>query len=124
MSIFDVQHQERAHRIIQRALASERMPHAYLFAGPEGVGREMLATRLAGILLCSSPIRRPIPEGIGGLHNLGEGRDACGECQDCRLVAAGTHPDLFLIYRQINRLLVEVVQALTHSRLLPLPSLA
>ena len=104
MSIFDVQHQERAHRIIQRALASNRMPHAYLFAGPEGVGREMLATRLAAALLCSSPVRRPLPEGIAGPHEPGEGRDACGECQDCRLAAAGTHPDLFLIHRQLNRL--------------------
>jgi len=103
VSIFDVQHQERAHRIIQRALASDRMPHAYLFAGHEGVGREMLASRLAAVLLCSSPVRRPIPDNLRGPNDLAEGRDACGECEDCRLVAAGTHPDLFLIYRQLNR---------------------
>jgi len=104
VSIFDVQHQERAHRIIQRALASNRMPHAYLFSGPEGVGREMLATRLAGTLLCGSPVRRPMPEGMTQPQDPAEGRDACGQCQDCRLAAAGTHPDLFLIYRQLNRL--------------------
>ncbi len=103
MSIFDVQHQPRAHRIIQRALSCERMPHAYLFAGPEGVGKEMLAHALAQTLLCESPVRRAMPETIAEAVPGGQGADACGECQDCRLVGAGTHPDLFLIYRQLNR---------------------
>lgn len=100
MSIFDVQHQPRAHRIIQRALSSQRMPHAYIFAGPEGVGREMLAERLAKVLLCHAPLEKPIEDqGIG----MSAGLDACGQCPDCRLVDAGTHPDLFLIHRQLNR---------------------
>jgi len=103
MSIFDVEHQPRAHRILQRALACERMPHAYLFAGPEGVGKEMLAHRLAQALLCASPVRRAMPAEIAEALPGGEGLDACGECQECRLVGAGTHPDLFVIYRQLNR---------------------
>jgi DNA polymerase III subunit delta' len=98
VSISDVQHQPRAHRIIQRALASHRMPHAYLFAGPEGVGKELMALGVAQMLLCSSPVRRAMPglEGVDGL-------DACGACQDCVLVKAGTHPDLQLVHRQLNR---------------------
>jgi len=131
VSIFDVRHQGRAHRVIQRALNCGRMPHAYLFAGPEGVGKEMLAMRLAKLLLCGSPMQVPMPEGIfddptdseagrcgmptqsrghgtpltqGGGHSApGEALDACGRCQDCILVDAGTHPDLFLVYRQLNK---------------------
>ena len=108
MSIFEVEHQARAHRIIQQALASRRMPHAYLFAGPEGVGREMLALRLAQVLLCAGPLRRPLPQDVcsGAADPIltdGQGLDACDVCQDCQLVAAGTHPDLFLIHRQLNR---------------------
>jgi DNA polymerase-3 subunit delta' len=91
VSIFDVQHQPRAHRIIQEALTSKRMPHAYLFAGPEGVGKEMLAVGLAKTLLCSLPV------------HTSHGQDACGHCEDCLLVDADTHPDLFLIYRQLNK---------------------
>ncbi|NLX12817.1 MAG: DNA polymerase III subunit delta' [Phycisphaerales bacterium] len=101
MSIFDVRHQERAHRIIQRAMTSQRIPHAYLFVGPEGVGKEMLALRLGRVLLCESPIRQPAPEGVS--DSPLEAQDACGQCADCRLVEAGTHPDLHLIYRQLNR---------------------
>ncbi len=130
MSMFDVEHQPRAHRILQRALASERMPHAYLFAGPDGVGKQMLAHRLAKLLLCASPRRRPWQMGTGsepsrlGDGDLGVQRgacphlprapegfaaanvdavEACGRCQDCTLVDADTHPDLILIYRQLNR---------------------
>lgn len=102
MSIFEVQHQERAHRVIQRSLASGRMPHAYLFAGPEGVGREMLADRLARLLLCGARIRRPLPASIARALPDGQGRDACGQCEDCILAAAGTHPDLHLIDRQLS----------------------
>jgi DNA polymerase-3 subunit delta' len=98
VSIRDVQHQPRAHRIIQRALAGARMPHAYLFTGPEGVGREMMAMGLAQILLCQSPVVAEAPA---------EGEppctDACNDCDDCRLVQAGTHPDLFVIHRLLNR---------------------
>jgi DNA polymerase-3 subunit delta' len=100
VSIFEVRHQPRAHRVIQRALASQRMPHAYIFAGPEGVGREMLASRLAKVLLCGAPVERSIDDPAIGMSS---GADACGECQDCRLVEAWTHPDLFLIHRQLNR---------------------
>ncbi len=100
MSIFDVEHQPRAHRILQRALTSDRMPHAYIFAGPEGVGRELMAIKLARVILCGQPVQRKTKDARIGLD---EGRDACGECGDCRMVEAGTHPDLFSIYRQLNR---------------------
>lgn len=100
MQLADVQHQPRAHRVLQRAIASRRMPHAYLFGGPDGVGKEMMAVGLAQTLLCTSPLRGAMP----GLDAGEQGIDACGQCDDCRLVQAGTHPDLLLIYRQLNRL--------------------
>ena len=106
MSIFDVEHQPRAHRVIQRALASRRMPHAYLFTGPHGVGREMLALRLAQVLLCESPKNVEFPAYLQARNDEGNENlalDACGECDDCRLVQAGTHPDFAVIYRQLNR---------------------
>lgn len=111
MSMRDVQYQPRAHRALQRAMAHQRMPHAYLFAGPEGVGKEMMATGLAQAMLCSQPARLPPArfltsgEMAGGSdgESLSEFVDTCGECQDCLLVQAGTHPDLQIIYRQLNR---------------------
>ena len=62
-----------------QARAADRLPHALLIAGPRGVGKRLLVERLVGGLLCPSP--------------LADG-SACGRCQDCRLVWAGSHPDL------------------------------
>ena len=90
MRFSDVQHQDRALSIVRRALASGRMHHAYLFDGPEGVGKELAARALAARLLCEAP-------------DLAENADACGECRACRLFAAGNHPDYHLIHRGLHK---------------------
>jgi DNA polymerase-3 subunit delta' len=108
VSLADVKHQATAQRMLQRAISSHRVPHAYVFHGPEGVGKEMLARGLARLLLCESPKRDAEPQAsasataqVNQEHLLI--LDACGVCSECKLVAAGTHPDLHLIYRQLNR---------------------
>ena len=103
MSLFDVRHQARALRVLLRAMSAGRMPHAYIFAGPEGVGKEMLADRLARRLLCGAPIDRPLPPELAADLPGGRVPDACGVCDDCRIAAAGTHPDLHLVHRQLSR---------------------
>tara|TARA_Y100001937_G_scaffold94188_1_gene127690 strand:+ start:22 stop:1014 length:993 start_codon:yes stop_codon:yes gene_type:complete len=55
--------------------------HAYLLHGPAGIGKRALAERLMARLLCLSP----------------NGLDACGNCKSCHLLAAGTHPDNFVL---------------------------
>ncbi|TLX59407.1 DNA polymerase III subunit delta' [Stutzerimonas nosocomialis] len=55
--------------------------HAYLLHGPVGIGKRALAERLAALLLC----QRPAAEG------------ACGACKSCLLLAAGTHPDHYVL---------------------------
>ncbi|MBN2562430.1 MAG: hypothetical protein JXQ75_16010 [Phycisphaerae bacterium] len=64
MLFADVLHQRAAQDRLQRAIRTGRVPHAYLFAGPEGVGKEMLATRLAAVLLCASPREVRAPEDL------------------------------------------------------------
>jgi DNA polymerase-3 subunit delta' len=59
-----------------------RWPHALLIAGPQGLGKRLLALHLAQALLCEAP--------------RSDGR-ACGTCVGCRLVERRSHPDLRLI---------------------------
>ncbi len=102
MSIFEVRHQARAHRIVQRALSSHRLPHAYIFHGPDGVGKRTLAMHVAKLLLCpQSPTISPPPE-VGSVEGI-VWKDACGACQDCTLVHGGTHPDLHVVRKELVR---------------------
>jgi DNA polymerase-3 subunit delta' len=55
--------------------------HAYLLHGPAGIGKRVLAESFVHFLLCQRP----------------EGGKACGQCKACQLLAAGTHPDYFLL---------------------------
>lgn len=91
MRFSEVLHQERALSLLRRALRSGRTPHAYLFDGPEGVGKELAARALAARLLCAA----------GG---LAADSDACGRCESCLLVAADTHPDYHLVHRGLHKL--------------------
>lgn len=103
MSLSEVQHQSHALRAIQRALTGGRMPHAYLFHGPDGVGKELTARGLAQLLLCRQPrTQRPPEEPAAGL-GLPEWREACGGCEDCRMVRGDAHPDLHLVHRYLYR---------------------
>ena len=62
---------------LRSALAHERLHHAYLFVGPEGVGKRTVAFALARAIHCSD---RP--------------SDFCGQCANCARILAGNHPDV------------------------------
>ena len=59
----------------------DRIPHAMLFCGTDGVGKSLVAEALAAAILCHAPVNN----------------QACGHCKACQVLAAGTHPDFFQI---------------------------
>ncbi len=96
----DVRHQAPAQLILQKALAGERTAHAYLFHGPAGVGKELLARRFAAVLLCDAPaVPSEVPPEYA--HLATSWRSGCGTCRSCRLMASGSHPDYHIIHRQL-----------------------
>lgn len=103
MSFAEIRHQASAQRCLQTALGGPRAPHAYIFHGPEGVGKELLARAFARVLLCERPARRAAEAEEAAYFAAGDVMiDACGECGDCMLMSAGSHPDYHLIYRELN----------------------
>lgn len=67
---------------LQRAVLGDTVAHAYLFGGPDGVGKELVARTFAAALLCD---RRP--------------SGPCGACSACTRAAAEKHPDLITVWR-------------------------
>jgi DNA polymerase III delta' subunit len=75
--------QEFCVSLLRRNLRNENIPGAYLFAGPEGVGKKLCAFEFAKALICEK--------------NKDE---ACLTCPGCLKAASGTHPDIHVISPQ------------------------
>ena len=116
MALDAIRDQPRAVALLRRALATERVAHAYAFVGPAGAGRMTTALAFAQALLCSGgreagalggwPDARRAPAASGMARSIPSGGEAgwpdaglppCGRCRGCRLAAARTHPDLYVI---------------------------
>ena len=77
MTLASVVGQPRAIDALLSALRGGSVHHAYLFAGPEGVGKELAAVGLAQALTC--------PE---------KPNEGCGSCSSCTRISKGAHPDV------------------------------
>jgi DNA polymerase-3 subunit delta' len=71
---------------LQRAIINGRIPHSYLFIGPEGVGKDALAIEFAKTLNCSSPVE----DETGIVY--------CDICQNCKKIDALQHPNLVPVF--------------------------
>ena len=72
---------------LKQMLTEERMPHALLFAGPEGCGKLPMALALAQRLLCQHPTAD---------------NESCTTCQNCLMAQKLAHPDLHFIFPTIK----------------------
>jgi DNA polymerase III subunit delta' len=83
VTLGQIRGQGRAVDHLRRAIAQGRVPHAYLFTGPPGVGKSTTALALAAAMNCESA--------------PGEG---CDDCSPCERIARGLHPDVVALERQ------------------------
>jgi len=74
--------------------SQDRLPHALLLSGHAGTGKSLFAQALAAYLLCSEP----------------SNAKACGHCKGCRLLSAGTHPDLIRVEPEEKSRVIKVDQ--------------
>ena len=84
---------------LKNARLAGRLAHAYLFLGPEGVGKASVARALAAARNCTE---------------IREDGDACGTCPSCRRMQAGTHPDFLVISPEESKtqIKIEVIREL------------
>jgi DNA polymerase-3 subunit delta' len=87
--------------LLKRQLAARTPSHAYLFAGPQGIGKHTLALAFVQSLFCERP---PAPG------------ESCGTCPSCKLVVREQHPDLILLAPDSGTSLkVDAVRSLEHD---------
>ena len=80
MSFSVINGQDKAIEIIKQHISQSRLAHAYLFSGPEGVGKKLLAKTLAKAVNCLK------------LDN-----DSCDICPSCLKVDKNQHPDVHFL---------------------------
>jgi DNA polymerase-3 subunit delta' len=73
--------QERVKNQLRQILKSRQIAHAYLFYGPEGIGKDALAIEFAKAINCES-----------------SSTDACGICKNCKRMDSFQHPDTNLVF--------------------------
>jgi DNA polymerase-3 subunit delta' len=88
LSLKDIKGQNNAVKFLTSCISLERIPNAFLFYGPEGVGRALAAKTFVSSLFCASA-KTPA--------------ESCGTCPDCRRVDALQHPDLLWIRPEKNK---------------------
>ncbi|GKS58952.1 DNA polymerase III subunit delta' [Nitrospira sp.] len=114
MPFADVVGHDRAKSLLQLATLNNRIAHAYLFHGPDRIGKRLLAVRFIQAMCC---------EAAQGL----ERRDACGCCRSCRHIEQGSHPDFCVVTPDTSgatpRIKIEEIREL-ESRLIYRPLIA
>jgi DNA polymerase-3 subunit delta' len=76
--------QDRAKQILRSALENQRLPSAYLFHGPEGIGKDAAAIELAKAINCIGP--------------EANGLEGCDECVNCQQISQLSSPILHFVY--------------------------
>lgn len=87
--------QEEAAAQLRAAWIAQRLPHALLVAGADGLGKREFAAWLSCAVLC---------------ERSRDGLICCGECASCSLIAAGSHPDLLWVSPEEDKQQISVDQ--------------
>jgi DNA polymerase-3 subunit delta' len=84
---------------LKKAVEGGRLPSAYLFHGPRGIGKMLIATEFAKALTCAAA----------------RGIDACGTCVSCRKIDGRNHPDVFFIAPDGEQIKIDQIRELKES---------
>ena len=95
MAFRDILGQEHALALLQTALGSTRLGHAYLLYGPSGVGKRLTALQFAKALACRTAAA-----------------EACDTCTSCHKITTGNHPDVVCVRPDGTSIRIEHIRAI------------
>jgi len=84
--LWEVCGHEKVVSYLKSSILNRKISHAYIFAGPEHLGKHTVALKFIKTLYC---------QGQGDYR-------PCGDCPACRQVESGTHPDIYRLKKIIN----------------------
>jgi DNA polymerase-3 subunit delta' len=99
----DIPGQNKAVMLLGRALENEHLAHAYLFTGPDGVGKTAAARAVAAVIFCHE--KTPAAP--------------CGTCAGCMKFSSENHPDFLHIGPQGATIKIDQVRALKKALSFP-----
>lgn len=91
MTFKDLIGQENVKNLLVESIQTGRVGHAYMFCGPDGIGRKTMAKCFAELLTCNK-----------------NGTEICGVCEACVLNKSDTNPDIINIKRQEGKATIGV----------------
>ena len=81
--------------ILRRMLKTDQIPHAFIFTGPKGIGKQTTASAFAKAMNC-----------------MEKEDNFCGRCLSCQKIDRLTHPDFFCLEPDKNVIKIEKIRAL------------
>jgi DNA polymerase-3 subunit delta' len=117
MALKDVLGQERALEILRGSITKNRIAHAYIFTGEDGIGKKFTAINIAKTLNCEQNTTKgpsnatPRDEFITGSSEI----DCCDKCPSCIKIDKAIHPDVFLLTPENGQIKVETIRDIGKS---------
>jgi DNA polymerase III subunit delta' len=103
--------QEKPIRFLRRRIQDGTLPHALLFVGMAGIGKQSMAMAMAMALNCQNPI--PLSEDTWAEGSFSsDGLGSCGQCRSCRKISADLHPDMIKISASGSTIRIEQIRRL------------
>ncbi len=84
---------KKALSILQKSVKTNKVSHAYLFCGPEGVGKKLFALHFARILNCEKGDIMP-----------------CDTCGSCLKISKNVHPDVKIISTESKQIKIDMIK--------------
>lgn len=95
MSFSAILGQEKAIQLLKEHLRNLRLANAYLFTGPEGIGKGLTAKTFAKALNCQEAYL-----------------DSCDRCVSCQKIEKDTHPDIHILDFQDSEIKIDAIRQL------------
>ena len=97
MKFKDIIGNEKEKKNLQTIIESDKIGHSYLFVGPEGIGKKIIAKEFAKKILCENT------------------KDETCTCKSCTCFDSGNHPDFFILNEDEKGLKIADIRTITEK---------